>query len=578
MAHHIGCWPAIASGNPIMERRLMVDKLDVLIQYLERLQGAACLTDLAALLERLELDANDVASFLRFAEPAYQRILIRAGRWYHLWALCWKNGQRSPIHDHVGSGCAVRVLRGTATVTDFAFAANGHVKAVGSRDFPAGSVFANHDDEMHQVSNLQAGSADLVTLHIYSPPLMRMGTYSMFDRSRGEEVWLESRKMVTTSPENSETPLESIHGWVTPNCLFFVRNHFAAPAIDVASWRLRIEGCVERPAEWSWEQLMALPQRSVFATVECAGNGRSFLQPHVSGVQWGAGAIGHAEWTGVPLRRLLEEAGVRSDAVEVLFEGGDRGSEPDHPEPMHFARSLPMDKALDGDTLLVTRMNGELLSASHGFPLRLFVPGWYGVASVKWLRRIEVLDHRFHGYFQSVKYTVQRQTPKGQETVVVGPMPVKSELIRPAAGAELGIGTNRLFGVAWAGEEAVARVEVSTDGGRTWADADLLGPRTPYCWTLWEYLWEVAEPGDYTLLTRAVSAGGRVQPTQHDALNGGYLIHHSRPIPVSVVAGLRVQAQIGDAETMLYDMNAYAEENTRNRLDVELEFAAGGGI
>jgi DMSO/TMAO reductase YedYZ molybdopterin-dependent catalytic subunit len=556
----------------------MADKLDTLIDYLDRLQGKASLSELRDLLQRLDLDAGDVESFVRFAEPSYQRILIRAGRWYHLWVLCWKNGQRSPIHDHVGSGCAVHVLRGTATVTDCVFAPNGHVKAVASRDFPAGSVFVNEDADMHQVSNLQAGSADLVTLHIYSPPLLRMGTYSLTDRTRGEEVWLESRKMVTASPENSETPLESIRGWVTPNSLFFVRNHFAAPAIDLQSWRLRVEGCVERPAEWTWEQLMALPQRSVFATVECAGNGRSFLQPVVSGVQWGAGAIGHAEWTGVPLRRVLEESSLRPDAVEVLFEGCDRGSEPDHLEPMNFARSLPLDKALHSDTLLVTRMNGELLSASHGFPLRLFVPGWYGVASVKWLRRIEALDRGFHGYFQSVKYTVKRHTPRGQETVVVGPMPVKSELIRPAAGAELGIGTNRLFGVAWAGEEAVERVEVSTDGGRTWEPAELLGSRTPYCWTLWEYLWEIAESGEYTLLTRAVSASGRVQPAQHNPLHGGYLIHHSRPIPVRVMAGLPVQAQVGDAETLLYDMNAYAEENTRNRLDVELEFAAGGGI
>jgi hypothetical protein len=157
-------------------------------------------------------------------------------------------------------------------------------------------------------------------------------------------------------------------------------------------------------------------------------------------------------------------------------------------------------------------------------------------------------------------------------------MAVKSELIRPAAGAEVGIGTNRLFGVAWAGEEAVGRVEVSTDGGRSWNPADLIGSRTPYCWTMWEYLWEVAKPGDYELLTRAVSESGRVQPTQHEPLNGGYLIHHSRPIPIRVKAGLAAHAERGDAETVLYDMNAYAEENTRVPLDVELEFAAGSGI
>jgi len=369
-----------------------------------------------------------------------------------------------------------------------------------------------------------------------------------------------------------------VRSWVTPTRLFFVRNHFAVPAVDLAAWRLRVEGCVERPAEWTWDDLAALPERSVFATVECAGNGRSFLSPHVHGVQWGAGAIGHAEWTGVPLRRLLEKAGVKPGAVEVLFEGADRGSEADHPEPMPFARSLPLAKALAPDTLLATRMNGEPLEPNHGYPLRLFVPGWYGVASVKWLHRIEVLDRPFRGYFQTKKYTVQRRSGDGVETVVVGPMPVKAEIVRPQPGAALGLGTNRLFGVAWAGEEAVARVEVSTDGGGSWADAELIGLRVPYSWTLWEYLWEVGAPGRYTLLARATTAGGRVQPSAHDPLHGGYLIHHSRQTEVEVVHARRGDDHRADAGTLLYDMNAFAEENKRLPLDVELVFFGGEGI
>src|SRR5437588_3432224 len=152
----------------------------------------------------------------------------------------------------------------------------------------------------------------------------------------------EQRRIVTAVPENSETPLENIRSWVTPNRLFFVRNHFDVPALELADWQLRVEGCVARPASWSWEQLAAFPERTVFATVECAGNGRSFLQPHVHGVQWGAGAIGHAEWTGVPVKFVLERAGVAPGAAEVLFEGWDTGSESDHPEPMPFARSLPL--------------------------------------------------------------------------------------------------------------------------------------------------------------------------------------------------------------------------------------------
>lgn len=388
----------------------------------------------------------------------------------------------------------------------------------------------------------------------------------------------EQRRIVTATPENSETPLENVRGWVTPTRLFFVRNHFGVPQTDAASWQISVEGLVERPRVWTLDELAELPERSVFATVECAGNGRSFLTPHVHGVQWGAGAIGHAEWTGVPLREVLTRAGVRAGAVEVLCEGADSGSEADHPEPMLFARGLPMAKALDPDTLLVTRMNGEPLEPNHGAPLRLFVPGWYGVASVKWLRRIEIIDHPFRGYFQSTKYTVQRRGPEGLEKIVVGPMAVKAEIVRPQAGAALGLGTNRIFGVAWAGEDAIARVEVSTDDGRTWAEADLIGLRVPYSWTLWEYLWEAATPGRHILKARATSASGHVQPTAHDPLLGGYLIHHARPIEVVVEPARRGSDRRADAETLLYDMNAFAEENTRRPLDVVLDFAGGAGI
>jgi DMSO/TMAO reductase YedYZ molybdopterin-dependent catalytic subunit len=388
----------------------------------------------------------------------------------------------------------------------------------------------------------------------------------------------EQRKVVSHVPENSETPLESLRSWVTPNRLFFVRNHFHNPTIDLAGWQLRIEGFVERPRTWTWDELAALPERTVFATVECAGNGRSFLQPQAAGVQWGAGAIGHAEWTGVPLRLVLERSGLQPSSSEVLFEGADRGSEPDHPEPMQFARSLPLPKALDPDTLLAYRMNGELLEPNHGFPLRLFVPGWYGVASVKWLTRIEVLNRPFRGYFQTKKYTVQRPGRGGPETVVVGPMAVKSEIIRPQEDAVLGLGTNRIFGIAWAGEQAVDGIDVTTDGGQSWNPAQLVGLQTPYSWTLWEYLWECGRPGPYTVLARA-RCGDRLQPREHDPLLGGYMIHLSRPRQVRIEGAYQTQPHfLADRDTLLYDMNAYAESNSRLPLDIEMEFAGGEGI
>jgi hypothetical protein len=246
---------------------------------------------------------------------------------------------------------------------------------------------------------------------------------------------------------------------------------------------------------------------------------------------------------------------------------------------MPFARSLPLAKALHPDTLLATRMNGEPLEPRHGFPLRLFVPGWYGVASVKWLKRIAVVDHHFEGYYQSTKYTYQRRTADGKVVrEIVGPMIVKSEIIRPAVGDKLGLGSNRVFGAAWAGEEAVAAVEVSADGGRTWGRADLIGPRAEYSWVLWEYPWEVARPGAYTLLARAVSVSGQKQPFEHDPMCGGYLIHFCRPVTVLVEAVGAAPVAHADYETIVYDMNAYAEANSRRRLDVDLEFMAGEGI
>jgi DMSO/TMAO reductase YedYZ molybdopterin-dependent catalytic subunit len=326
----------------------------------------------------------------------------------------------------------------------------------------------------------------------------------------------QQRHIVTQSPENSETPLADVHGWVTPTRLFFVRNHFDVPQLDVAAWRLSIGGCVERPLELSCDDLSALPQRTVLATLECAGNGRSFLAQRVPGVPWGAGAVAHAEWSGVPLSVVLEQAGVSTDAVEVICEGADRGTEPDHPEPMTFARGLPLQKALHRDTLLALRMNGEPLTPSHGFPLRLIVPGWYGVASVKWLTRLEVARVPFRGYFQTVKYTIQKQTDDGPQAEAIQGQGVKSEIVRPFAGEALSLGKQRVFGLAWAGEEAVARVELSSDGGQTWHETELLGPFAPYSWTMWESLWEVQSPGAYELLSRATSAGGRVQPREHD--------------------------------------------------------------
>ncbi len=386
------------------------------------------------------------------------------------------------------------------------------------------------------------------------------------------------QKVLSDSPENRETPLGDVSSWVTPNRWFFVRSHYATPDIDLARWTLAVSGCVNRELNLAWHELENLPRRSVFATMECAGNGRSFLRPHVEGVQWTAGAVGHAEWNGVPLRLVLEQAALQPQTKEIVFFGADSGRESGMHEPQAFARSLPLEKAMHPDTILATRMNGEPLDASHGFPVRLVVPGWYGVASVKWLTRIEATAQAFGGFFQTVKYTIHHRTGGGTTTEIVGPMPVKSEIVQPADGAALGIGANRIFGMAWAGEHAVAAVEVSVDGGASWQRAELQGPSAKYSWTAWEYLWETASPGVHTILSRAVSASGEVQPMQHDMDRGGYLINFSRPIHLSIDPSRQSRDLVGDMATLQRGMTTMARERAGRPLDADIEFMSGAGI
>ena len=386
------------------------------------------------------------------------------------------------------------------------------------------------------------------------------------------------RRVVLKSPENSETPLLDLRSWVTPTSLFFVRNHFDVPEISLDDYRLKIGGLVRDELSLDWAAIEGLPTRSVFATMECAGNGRSFLEQSVEGVQWGAGAIGHAEWTGVPLRDVLRKAGPSDNVREVVFSGADRGTEADHPQTMVFARSLPLDTAMGEDILLATSMNGEPLTPSHGYPLRLIVPGWYGVASVKWLTGITLTDKEFHGYYQSVKYTTQRRTARGLRTEVVGEMQPKSEILQPSHGQKLGIGMSRILGMAWAGPDAVAGVEVSVDGGQSWSAAELVGMTAPYSWTMWEYSWRPTQPGRYSLLSRAVSTSGRMQPMRHDPLCTGYLIHYSRPIEVDLELAWSAEEGASPQAEAIRALEQAAEDKSRMRLDVDMKYKDGGGI
>jgi DMSO/TMAO reductase YedYZ molybdopterin-dependent catalytic subunit len=342
-------------------------------------------------------------------------------------------------------------------------------------------------------------------------------------------------------PENYEFPFPTLNSFLTPNHLFYIRNHFGTVKdVDLRTWRLKVEGQVEKTLELSHEDLRKMPSRTQVALLECSGNGRVFLVPRAEGVPWELGAVSNAEWTGVPLAAVLEKAGLKSDAVEVVCEGTDAGElagnreEPKSPGKIHFARSLPIDKARKTEVLLAYKMNDADLPAAHGFPLRLLVPGWYGMASVKWLKRIIVTDRPFRGFFQTMAYSYFERRDGLPNLVATTELNVKAQIARPARHEIIKAGAvYRVHGAAWTGESEVSKVEVSIDGGKNWAEAKLLDRSVRHAWRLWEYRWQVpGKPGQYTLLVRATDARGRIQPKERDPDRRNALVNHILPIEV----------------------------------------------
>jgi DMSO/TMAO reductase YedYZ molybdopterin-dependent catalytic subunit len=338
-------------------------------------------------------------------------------------------------------------------------------------------------------------------------------------------------------PVNLEFPFESLDSFLTPNRLFYVRNHYPQPKVDLKAWRLEVVGAVKRPLTLPYDELRKLSAQTRPLTLECAGNGRAFLRPKAKGVQWELGAVSTAEWTGVPLAEVLERAGVRPGAVEVILEGADRGDPKKDMQPpglIAFARSLPLAKARRPEVLLAWGMNGEDLPPGHGHPVRAVVGGWYGMASVKWLRRVVVTTRPFHGFDQTVDYAIWEKRDGLPTLTAITETDVKASIARPAGGERVPAGKDyRVHGAAWAGESEVAKVEVSTDGGKTWGAATLLGRPVPFCWRLWEYRWRPAA-GKYTLMARATDKRGRAQPAGRDPGRRNYMISHVRPTPVTV--------------------------------------------
>jgi sulfane dehydrogenase subunit SoxC len=345
----------------------------------------------------------------------------------------------------------------------------------------------------------------------------------------GEELGLAAR--------NHAMPLEALRYPVTPVGLHYLLIHFDIPVLDPATWSLSVEGLVDRPLTLSLEDLRSRPAETRALTMECAGNGRSLMSPRPLSQPWVQEAVGTGEWTGVPLAAILDEAGVRDGAVDVVFTGEDRGIDGEIEQA--FQRSLSVAQAMESGALLAYDLNGAALPPQHGVPLRLVVPGWYGMTNVKWLTSIEVSDRPFEGYYQATSYNVRLDDDDPGEPVTrIVP---RSLMVPPGIPdfysrvRKVEAGRCEIDGRAWSGRGAIRTVEFSDDGGATWAPAEVEPPVLgEAAWQGWRVLWTAA-PGDHELCCRATDEAGNTQPLEPEWNTGGYLNNAVQRVPVRVV-------------------------------------------
>jgi DMSO/TMAO reductase YedYZ molybdopterin-dependent catalytic subunit len=344
-----------------------------------------------------------------------------------------------------------------------------------------------------------------------------------------------TREELQLAARNHGMPLEALRYDVTPPGLHYLLIHYDIPQIDADVWRLHVGGLVTRPLELSLSDLRQRTTVTRAVTLECAGNGRAFLEPRPLSQPWLLEAVGNAEWTGVPLRDVLEEAGVEPGTAELVFTGLDRGVEGEIEQA--YERSLSIDDAMREDVLLAFAMNGQALPPQHGFPLRLIVPGWYGMTSVKWLSRITAVGEEFGGYQMATSYRFRSDPDEVGEAVTrIRP---RSLMIPPGIpefltrSRVLDAGTHEVRGRAWSGLGATERVEFSDDGGGTWADARLDAPHDSPAWRGWSIEWG-ASPGERVLCCRATDSTGATQPLEPGWNVGGYANNAVQRVPILV--------------------------------------------
>ena len=335
-------------------------------------------------------------------------------------------------------------------------------------------------------------------------------------------------------PLNCETSIPALVGGVVmPNARFYMRNNFHMPNLDAATFRLAIGGLVERSQSFTVRDLQNMRSKTQVVTLECAGNGRALFDRPTEGEKWGVGAVSTAEWTGVPLVEILDRAGVRQEVKDVLFRGADGGTVEGRSESMRFERSLRIDDARDSDVLLAYAMNGEPLPVEHGYPLRLIVPRWYAVASVKWLTEIEFIDRTFTGHYQGDKYRFEWERDGRVVSEPVTLQRVRALITEPSPQTEVGAGELAIRGVAWSGAAPIARIDVSVNGG-DWQEARLVSERNRYSWQWWELMTRVEKSEHLVLRARATDLAGRTQPERAEWNRLGYGNNAIQEVPIRV--------------------------------------------
>ena len=344
-------------------------------------------------------------------------------------------------------------------------------------------------------------------------------------------------RVLSTRPFDIEMDMAGFADYLTPIDRFYVRTHHYTPNMKAETYQLEVAGEVNNKLTLNLEDLKKMPATELVSVCECAGNGRALYEPSIVGLQWEHGGVGNAKWRGVRLADVLKRAGVASSGKYVLFNGGDTpvGKMPD------FQRTIPLTKALESTTLLAYEMNGEPLPMSHGFPLRVVVPGWAGDSWVKWLTQITILDHEFDGFFMKTAYRHPGKpvTPgipiDPAQMKPVESLHIKSVIASPLDGSSLKPGTPvRISGVAWSGMSPVARVEVSVDRGRTWKPATLGSEKHTFGWRLWQFDWTPSATGYYVLMARARDVSGDSQPFEAEWNPSGYLWNVVHRVAVEV--------------------------------------------